>query len=96
MHRSMVTESGMDGSDLVSHLCRGTGLQPGEAERLVGEVLAFFSETLEEFVCRRHRELRARGLKNEEIFDVIGAEIPRRRVVPPERSRRQIRRMIYG
>ena len=96
MHRSVVAGAQMDGSDLVSHLCRGTGLQPGEAERLVGEVLAFFSETLEEFVCRRHRELRAAGMRNEEIFGVIEAEIPRLRVVPGKRSRRQIRRMIYG
>ena len=96
MHGRGVTERDLDGSDLVGHLCHSTGLQPREAERLVDEVLAYFSETLEEFVCRRHRELRSSGLRNDEVFDVIRAEIPRRRVVPHERSRRQVRRMIYG
>jgi hypothetical protein len=92
----MVTETVADGDDLVSYLCRSSGLQPGEAERLVDEVLAYFSETLEEFVRRRHRELQARGFKNDEIFDVIASEVPSRRVMPHPLSRRQIRRMVYG
>ena len=93
---SSVADTGADGGDLVGHLCRTSGLQAGEAERLVGEVLAYFSETLEEFVRRRHDELQERGMKNEEIFDVIAREIPQRRVMPRVLSRRQIRRVIYG
>ena len=95
-HRFRVTGTVAGGDDLVTYLCRSSGLHPGEAERLVGEVLAYFSETLEEFVRRRHRELQARGFKNEEIFDVIAREIPQRRVMPRVLSRRQIRRVIYG
>jgi hypothetical protein len=91
-----VTGGGAGGEDLVSHLCRTNGLRLGEAERLVGEVLAYFSESLEEFVRRRHGELQEKGMKNGEIFEVIAREIPERRVMPRVLSHRQIRRLIYG
>jgi hypothetical protein len=91
-----VTGTVAGGDDLVGYLCRSSGLHPGEAERLVGEVLAYFSESLEQFVRRRHRELQAHGFKNDEIFDLIAGEVPDRRVMPPTLSRRQIRRMVYG
>ncbi len=91
-----VADVGASEGDLVSHLCRTSGLRPGEAERLVGEVLAYFSESLEEFVRRRHGELQERGMKNGAIFEVIAREIPERRVMPRRLSQRQIRRLIYG
>jgi hypothetical protein len=93
---SGVTGAAGDEDDLVNHLCRSSALAAGEAQRLVSEVLAYFSETLEEFVRRRHAELRARGWRNEEIFAAIAEEVPGRRVVPRPMSRRQIRRMVYG
>lgn len=80
---------------LLEHL-RRAGLLAGEAERVVAEVLAHFSETAEEFVRRRHRELQRLGLVNAQSFPVIAAELGRRRVVPPALSERQIRRVIYG
>ncbi|MZE77149.1 hypothetical protein [Streptomyces xinghaiensis] len=82
--------------DLVDHLVRSTPLQRGEAVRVVLDVLAYFDETVEEFVRRRHRELRSAGLANAEIYDRIAAELPHRAVAPPELSLRQLRRMIYG
>ena len=42
---------------LVEHLERTTRLSPLEAERVVEEVLAYFHESLEAFVTRRHAEL---------------------------------------
>ncbi|WP_431959752.1 hypothetical protein [Actinacidiphila sp. bgisy160] len=82
--------------DLVDHLMRTTPLQRGEAARVVLDVLAYFDETAEDFVRRRHRELQAMGLQNAEIFERITAELPRRAVTPPEYSLRQLRRIVYG
>ncbi|MEV6208394.1 hypothetical protein [Kitasatospora sp. NPDC051914] len=82
--------------DLLAHLTRTSPLGPGEAARVVAEVLAYFSETTEEYVRRRHGELQARGLTNERIFARLGAELASRRVAAPELSTRQLRRMVYG
>jgi hypothetical protein len=82
--------------DLVDHLVRSTPLARGEAARVVLDVLAYFGETAEEFVRRRHRELRARGLTNQVIFEQIADELPHRAVAPPELSLRQLRRIVYG
>ncbi|MFI5527267.1 hypothetical protein ACIA8O_01800 [Kitasatospora sp. NPDC051853] len=82
--------------DLLVHLTRTTPLGPGEAVRVVAEVLAYFSETTEEYVRRRHGELQARGLTNERIFDRLTGELAARRVAAPELSVRQLRRIVYG
>lgn len=82
--------------DLVDHLVRSTPLQRGEAARVVLDVLAYFDETIEEFVRRRHRELQSQGLRNEEIFERLRHELPHRAVAPPDLSARQLRRLIYG
>ncbi|MCT2591079.1 hypothetical protein LHJ74_14365 [Streptomyces sp. N2-109] len=82
--------------DLIDHLVRTTALPRGEAARVVLDVLAYFDETTEEFVRRRHRELRGRGLVNAEIFERIAAELPHRAVTPPGLSQRQLRRLVYG
>ncbi|QYC43309.1 hypothetical protein Nocox_28605 [Nonomuraea coxensis DSM 45129] len=82
--------------DLIAHLIRTSALGPGEAARVVADVLAYFSETAEEYVRRRHGELKARGLTNDEIFPRIAAELRGRRVAAPELSLRQLRRIVYG
>lgn len=82
--------------DLVDHLVRTTPLQRGEAARVVLDILAYFDETAEDFVRRRHRELQAKGLQNAEIFEQITAELPYRAVTPPGYSPRQLRRIVYG
>ncbi|WP_329562926.1 hypothetical protein [Kitasatospora sp. NBC_01266] len=83
-------------ADLLAHLTRTSVLGPAEAGRVVAEVLAYFSETTTEFVQRRHGELQARGLTNEQIFARIAEELPARRVAAPELSARQLRRIVYG
>lgn len=88
--------SGQVDAELVDHLTRTSPLSRGEAARVVAEVLGYFSEPAEDFVRRRHRELRDQGLKNEHVFARIAAELPLRRVVPPRLSLRQIRRIVYG
>jgi hypothetical protein len=82
--------------DLVAHLVRSTPLSPGEAARVVADVVGYFAEPVADFVRRRHRELKRRGLRNEQIFEVIAAELATRRVRAPELSARQLRRLVYG
>ncbi|MET7637763.1 hypothetical protein [Streptomyces sp. NPDC005438] len=82
--------------DLVEHLVRSTPLGRGEAARVVMDVLAYFDESTEEFVRRRHRELRGQGLTNPAIYERILEELPHRAVAPPALSPRQVRRIIYG
>jgi hypothetical protein len=82
--------------DLLTHISRTTSLSTGEAARVVADVLAYFAEPADDFVRRRHAELKTRGLTNDQIFERVAAELPRRRVAPPELSLRQLRRIVYG
>ncbi len=82
--------------DLIIHVARSSALGAGEAERLVAEVVGYFSEPAETFVRRRHGELKARGLTNDRAFQQIAAELRQRLVSPPEYSQRQLRRIIYS
>ena len=63
---------------------------------MVEEVLAYFAESPEQFIRRRHAQLQADEEKNDAIFDQIAAELKGRRFSAPELSQRQIRRLIYG
>ncbi|MEU7056221.1 hypothetical protein [Streptomyces sp. NPDC046197] len=82
--------------ELLDHLARSTSLTRGEALRVIQDVLAYFDETTEEYVRRRHRELQAQGLVNATIFERIEADLKYRAVAPPELSLRQLRRIVYG
>ncbi|MFF4039065.1 MULTISPECIES: hypothetical protein [unclassified Streptomyces] len=82
--------------ELVDHLTRSTPLNRGEALRVIQDVLAYFDETTQDYVRRRHRELQAQGLQNTEIFERIEADLKYRAVAPPELTLRQLRRMVYG
>jgi hypothetical protein len=85
-----------DLENLVEYLVRTSRLSRQEAVRVVDEVLAYLDERAEEFVCRRHREMQAEGLGNDEIFQRIARELPWRRFRAPALTERQIRRLIYG
>jgi hypothetical protein len=85
-----------DMAELVEYLARSSRLSVQEAARLVQEVLAYMSETPEDFIRRRHLALQAQGLSNRAIYAQIGAELAGRRFRAPEYSERQIRRIIYG
>nr|WP_196789949.1 hypothetical protein [Streptomyces caniscabiei] len=82
--------------ELVDHLTRSSPLNRGEALRVIQDVLAYFDETTEDFVRRRHRELQAQGLVNATIFEQIEADLKYRAVAPPELTLRQLRRIVYG
>ena len=81
---------------LVRHVVGSTGLPEPVAERVIADVIAYFSETAEAFIRRRHAELQGRGRKNAEIWRVIAAELAERPVGPGEFTERQLRRIVYG
>jgi hypothetical protein len=82
--------------DLIRHVTVSTGLPNATAARVIADVLAYFDETVEDFVRRRHHELRLRQLKNDEIWSAISAEMTARRFGAPALSQRQLRRIVYG
>jgi hypothetical protein len=82
--------------DLARYLAASTGLPLPTAVRVVADVATYFNETVEEFVCRRHAELKHRQHKNDEIWPLIAAELGQRRFAAPGLSERQLRRMVYG
>lgn len=86
----------MSDPELVQRVAASTGLSPAVAARVVDDVLAFHAETVEQYVRRRHADLKTFGAKNEEIFARVAAELPGRLVAAPELSERQLRRIVYG
>jgi hypothetical protein len=82
--------------DLVRHVTASTGLPQPVAARVVADVITYFSETAEEFVRRRHGELRRKHLPNARIWPAIAAEMAARRFGAPAMSERQLRRIVYG
>jgi len=85
-----------EAEQLVDHLVRTTRLPRAEAGRVVAEVLAFYDESAEAFVQRRHAELRRQRMQNAAIFTQVKRELELRRFVAPDWSERQLRRLIYG
>jgi hypothetical protein len=81
---------------LVDHVVASTGLTPAEAARVIDDVVAYHAEPVEEFVRRRHAQLRTFGARNDEIFARVAEELRGRVVAAPVLSERQLRRMIYG
>lgn len=81
---------------LVSHVAESSGLTPAEALRLVEDVLSFHDEPVEDWVRRRHAELKTYGAKNAEIFARLQEEARGHVVAAPVLSERQLRRIVYG
>ena len=82
---------------LINHLCQSSDLTPLQARRAVDEVIAYFSESPDDYVRRRHLEIKQeQGLANPEIFKRIEAELSQLVFAAPPLTQRQIRRIIYG
>ena len=81
---------------LLTHLCNSSRLSQLEAQRMVAEIISYFSETTESYVQRRHRELKQEGLSNIQIYQRIEVELGELVFAAPTLSQRQIRRIIYG
>ena len=86
----------MPDQDLVDHIADSTGLSPGEARRVVDDVLAWYREPVADVVRRRHHDLQLHGVRNDAAFEQIAAELRARLVAAPELSVRQLRRLVYG
>lgn len=83
--------------ELVRHVAASTGLPGAVAARVVADVVAYYcSETIEEYVRRRHRELQARDRRNAEIWTEIADELAHRPVAAGAVTERRLRRMVYG
>ena len=82
--------------DLVRHVAASTGLDEATALRVVADVMAYFGQTVEEYVVARHENLKSRNRKNDEIWPLIMGELRTRRFKADEHSERQLRRMVYG
>ena len=82
--------------ELARYLAASTGLPQPTAIRVIADVTTYFSETIQEFVQRRHAELQRAQRKNDEIWPVIAAELRQRRFPAPSLSHRQLRRLVYG
>jgi hypothetical protein len=81
--------------DLIDRVAGSTGLTPGEAARVVADVVAWYRESVEAFVRRRHAHYQLYGKRNPEIFALIADELTTRLVAPPALSQRQLRRIVY-
>jgi len=81
---------------LVAHVVATTSLTPGEAARVVDDVIAFHAQPVEDYVRARHASLRTYGARNPEIFARIAEELAHRVVAAPDLSERQLRRIVYG
>lgn len=78
------------------HLLRIVDVSERELDKLVAELRDHWSETQEELVMRRHRELQREGVPNRLVYGRIRDELPAWRVSPRPLTERQIRRLIYG
>ena len=82
---------------LINHLCQSSDLTLSQAHRAVDEVIAYFSESPDDYVRRRHLEIKQeQGLANADIFKRIEAELSQLVFAAPPLTQRQIRRIIYG
>ncbi|HEX4091378.1 MAG TPA: hypothetical protein VHZ33_21915 [Trebonia sp.] len=83
--------------DLIANVAASTGLPEATASRVIADVAAYFGETVEAFVRRRHAELQGVGNKrNDDIWPQLAAELDGRRFRAENLSDRQLRRIVYG
>jgi hypothetical protein len=82
--------------DLVRHVVTSTGLPAATSARVIADVIAYFDETIEQYVRRRHFELRQCGVHNDAIWPAIVGELTARPVRAGTLTERQLRRIVYG
>ncbi len=79
-----------------NYLLSSYSLEKNELDRLIEDLSGAFSETVDEFIHKRHIQLQSEGLRNGEIYKILQKEIKTRLFHGPNLSERQIRRVIYG
>lgn len=83
-------------AELIRYVATTAGLGANEAVRVIADIVAWYRESVEAYVRRRHQQLQTRGVRNTDAYARIAAELRARVVAPPHLSERQVRRMIYG
>lgn len=78
------------------HLLRIVDIDEKDLDKLVQELLDHWTESVEQFVRRRHRELQGAGVPNRLVYARLTQELRYRPVRANALSVRQIRRIIYG
>jgi len=91
-----VHDSQVPDADIVRRVAESTGLTEAGAARVVDDVIAWHTEPVEDFVRRRHAHHQTYGVRNEQIYQLIAAELAARVVAAPHLSTRQLRRIVYG
>ena len=81
---------------IVARVAASTGLSAAEAARVIEDVVAFHAEPVEQYVRRRHAQMKTYGARNDEIFARVAEELATRVVAAPELSERQLRRIVYS
>jgi len=82
--------------ELLHHVVASTALPAPVARRVIADVLGYFDETVEEYVRRRHTELKRHRVSNERIWARLAEELATRPVAAPALTERQLRRIVYG
>lgn len=82
--------------EFAQHLLRIVDIEEKDLEKIVDELVEHWSETTDEFVRRRHRELQRAGVPNRLVYGQIAEELQLRPVRSAPLSVRQVRRIIYG
>ncbi|WP_029138266.1 hypothetical protein [Nakamurella lactea] len=86
----------MPDPELIARIAATTGLASAEAGRVIDDVLAYYAESVDAFVRRRHSELQLAGIRNAQAFAQIAGELKTRVVGAPNLSERQLRRIVYS
>ncbi len=78
------------------YLLRIVDVSERQLDKLLVELMDHWSETQEQHVLRRHRELQRDGVPNRLVYGLIRQELPSRRFAQRLMTERQVRRLIYG
>lgn len=80
----------------LEHLAQIVDVDERTLRKVLEEILDHWSETEEQYVVRRHRELLRAGVRASESYSLIAAEVARRPLRVARPSERQVRRIVYG
>ncbi len=78
------------------HLLSIVDITEPELDKVIADLLDHWSETLVQFVVRRHKELQRSNIPNRLAYSQIRDEVSSRRFLADPLSERQVRRILYG
>jgi len=78
------------------HLLSIVNIGEPELDKVIASLLDHWSETLVQFVVRRHKELQRSRVPNRLAYAQIRDEVKSRRFLAEPLSERQVRRILYG